>query len=639
MPKTIWVVLPLVLFGSWVGARVAMGRRPSRLALNVVSSLLLLLYVATTAGLGIFWVANQQLPVFDWHYLFGYCTAALVVLHLSFNLRVVLGYFRRRKREAEPVAERALWPSAAAALLVGAAGFALGLRHGESVLHVSWPGAATAGAGSAEAGDVIERFHAFSSHSRLSVLARAPIVEWGGPPSPFKSYSEAPRLALPEPARGGRPTEVALSTRAPAEGTRLALAGLATILHSGAGITLSDSGFQLRASPSSGALFPAELYVVARDVGGLPAGLYHYDPRGHALEKLPGGRLSAEDLGAPEDPAVAAASAVVVVSAVFRRSGIKYRDRAYRYVAADVGHLLENLRVAAGEIGAEGVFPTPFDEARLAGSIGLDDAEEGAMALFALLPPGARSPPRSERAAVEGETADRRYGPAPPPTGGLAALGATALVHRATSFRIASGRRKEALTPTDLPPSRAVQAVSAPPAPLPALDSIARRRSRRRFSRDPLPLAELSALLRAATAAGPIYSETVRLYVVANRVTGLEPGSYRFEARESRLVPVRLGDLAAEAGASALSQDVIGTAAAVLLSTFDRESLRKGGPREYRLAFFEAGMMAERVYLAGEARGLGVCSVGAFYDDEAAGLVGPWRHREWVAHFQAIGRL
>ncbi len=65
--------------------------------------MLLLLYVATTAGLGIFWVANQQLPVFDWHYLFGYGTALLVSLHLVFNFPTVWRFFaRRRTRATEP---------------------------------------------------------------------------------------------------------------------------------------------------------------------------------------------------------------------------------------------------------------------------------------------------------------------------------------------------------------------------------------------------------------------------------------------------------------------------------------------------------------------------------------------------------
>ena len=37
------------------------------------------------------------------------------------------------------------------------------------------------------------------------------------------------------------------------------------------------------------------------------------------------------------------------------------------------------------------------------------------------------------------------------------------------------------------------------------------------------------------------------------------------------------------------------------------------------------------------ARGLGACAVGAFYDDEAAALVGVDPAREWVVHFAALG--
>lgn len=41
-----------------------------------------------TAGLGMFWVANRHLPVFDWRCLFGYATVLLVVVNLAFNFRV-----------------------------------------------------------------------------------------------------------------------------------------------------------------------------------------------------------------------------------------------------------------------------------------------------------------------------------------------------------------------------------------------------------------------------------------------------------------------------------------------------------------------------------------------------------------------
>ena len=85
MPKILWVALPLLLAAAVLALQFLRGRAPSRTAINIVSSVLLLAYVATTAGLGIFWVANQQLPVFDWHYLFGYGTVLLVSLHLAFN--------------------------------------------------------------------------------------------------------------------------------------------------------------------------------------------------------------------------------------------------------------------------------------------------------------------------------------------------------------------------------------------------------------------------------------------------------------------------------------------------------------------------------------------------------------------------
>ena len=106
MPKVLWVALPLLIAAAVLAVQVLRGRAPSRHAINVGSSVLLLAYVATTAGLGIFWVANQQLPVFDWHYLFGYGTVLLVSLHLAFNFPVVWRFLRgagrRRPRRRRP---------------------------------------------------------------------------------------------------------------------------------------------------------------------------------------------------------------------------------------------------------------------------------------------------------------------------------------------------------------------------------------------------------------------------------------------------------------------------------------------------------------------------------------------------------
>ena len=92
VPKIIWVLLPLSMYAVVLAVLAWRGRAPSRVALNVQTSLLLIAYLLTTASLGVFWVANQQLPVFDWHYLFGYATLLLVSVHLVFNLPLVLSW-------------------------------------------------------------------------------------------------------------------------------------------------------------------------------------------------------------------------------------------------------------------------------------------------------------------------------------------------------------------------------------------------------------------------------------------------------------------------------------------------------------------------------------------------------------------
>jgi hypothetical protein len=54
MSKALWVGLPIALFFALVLAFAPLRRPPSRLAINVISSLLLLAYVAATAALGVF---------------------------------------------------------------------------------------------------------------------------------------------------------------------------------------------------------------------------------------------------------------------------------------------------------------------------------------------------------------------------------------------------------------------------------------------------------------------------------------------------------------------------------------------------------------------------------------------------------
>jgi nitroreductase len=89
----------------------------------------------------------------------------------------------------------------------------------------------------------------------------------------------------------------------------------------------------------------------------------------------------------------------------------------------------------------------------------------------------------------------------------------------------------------------------------------------------------------------------------------LAPGVYRYGPGHV-LTRVKGGNFAAAARSAALSQQVIGDAAVVLVLSAERGPMLAEGPRGYRHGFLDAGMIGERWLLGATARHLGACPVG-----------------------------
>jgi len=182
-------------------------------------------------------------------------------------------------------------------------------------------------------------------------------------------------------------------------------------------------------------------------------------------------------------------------------------------------------------------------------------------------------------------------------------------------------------------------------------EAIDHRRSVRKYSDQPLQLEELSRLLhaadgiteprygfRAAPSAGALYP--LELYVVTNRVRQLDQGIYHYLADSHSLELIRGGDFGGAAASAALGQEVIANAAAVLVVSAVMERTRKKyGSRAERYVLLEAGHVGQNVYLAATALGLGICAVGAFYDDELNRLLTLDAPREAALYLLAVGRL
>jgi SagB-type dehydrogenase family enzyme len=134
-----------------------------------------------------------------------------------------------------------------------------------------------------------------------------------------------------------------------------------------------------------------EIYLVAGKDGvdGLPAGVYHYLPEAHRLERLASGdvrtRLAEAALG---QRFVAAAPASIVIAADFARTTARYGDRGRRYVYMEAGHVGENVYLQAEADGLATVSVGAFREEAVAEVCGLP----GDLELLYIMPVGVRPP-------------------------------------------------------------------------------------------------------------------------------------------------------------------------------------------------------------------------------------------------------
>jgi SagB-type dehydrogenase family enzyme len=214
--------------------------------------------------------------------------------------------------------------------------------------------------------------------------------------------------------------------------------------------------------------------------------------------------------------------------------------------------------------------------------------------------------------------------------------------HRATSLVAEAGTRepRTGFAATDTEPLRLPSIV---PGDASLEPTIVKRRTRREFDAagviDLELLARLAVLAigrtapaepgswsppqghRAVPSAGATYS--VDLHLVARRVAGVSPGVYRYDALAHALWPCRCDFDDALFVRATLDQTWLRPAAAVfaLVGNLERIAPRYAS-RGYRYMLFEAGHVAQNLYLLGTAHGLCVQATGGFMDGVIAGLLG-----------------
>lgn len=176
------------------------------------------------------------------------------------------------------------------------------------------------------------------------------------------------------------------SRRLYAQGS-LTMEQIGQIFWAAQGVTDPERG--LRTAPSAGALYPLEVYLVAGEGGieGLEAGLFHYLPARHAIEKVRSGDLrqplAAACLG---QSWMARAPVLVVLTAEYERAERKYGARGQRYALMEAGHACQNLLLEVEALGLAAAVVGAFHDRNLSNALQLPEGREP----LAVIPIGQR---------------------------------------------------------------------------------------------------------------------------------------------------------------------------------------------------------------------------------------------------------
>jgi SagB-type dehydrogenase family enzyme len=164
--------------------------------------------------------------------------------------------------------------------------------------------------------------------------------------------------------------------------TPVQLSELAFLLWASTGIREKVNSFEFRTVPSAGALYPIETYIVANNVTNLPSGLYHYNIKSNELEQIRVGEFGKEVACAALNQEMCAEAPIIILwAALFSRSKWKYRQRAYRYIYLDAGHIAQNLALSATSIGLGSCQIGAFYDNELNNIVGVDGREESVIYL------------------------------------------------------------------------------------------------------------------------------------------------------------------------------------------------------------------------------------------------------------------
>jgi SagB-type dehydrogenase family enzyme len=486
---------------------------------------------------------------------------------------------------------------------------------------------------------IAQHYHERTKYDPRTINAKSKPPDWNQQPSPFKEYKIGSSFDL-KPFLTENPDKFANDP------TGLWWQRISQLLFCSYGLTgmvpTVGEPHYLRAAPSAGGLYPAELYLISRGTPLLPAGLFNYQVRTHSLVHFWENDLWTKLQSACFwHPVLENTQLALIVTTVFLRSQWRYQDRAYRRLCLDSGHLLSNLDLTCAMNDYRPHLIGSFMDEAINQMLYLDSAQEGAIAV---LPLADLLEVRQNLPLAKTITPTQTQTEYP----ALADGELLAYFHQATQIALNETMKVNwKLSPTErqrtdkynFPFCTKVPTATTAIAwgnQLEGLENtLLKRRSTRAYTGEPLTFNELKQLLDF-TYQPQHYAEQgldgtpdcfdlslVETFMVVSSVDGLEEGCYYYAPNSQELRQIRFKNFRQELHFLCLGQDLGRDAAVVLFHTADlKAAVATYGDRVYRYLHLDAGWLGQRLNLAAIHLGLGVSGIAGFFDDQVNEVLG-----------------
>lgn len=374
-----------------------------------------------------------------------------------------------------------------------------------------------------------------------------------------------------------------------------------------------------RPVPSAGGLYPCHLYVLVRGSTQIETGLYYCDMIHQRLGLIQ--NIRDESDKHPQD-------LLFFISGQPDISSWKYRDRAFRYVLLDAGHLAEGLQLALTAFGYEGRFDCAVGNSNLSKLLSVDGIREIPVCTVSTVKSG-HLPVMEGKPARSNEPDFKR--PIYPLLESV--------------LQIYQNHRQSAGLVNPVPMSGSLQP-QGPGLEMSYRKAVLERSSRRNFNSGTLKYGDAAQLIRTA-ASLIVQSDTDRestlsdldVGFVCENIENMESGLYYISKEDGRPQSVQKGHFHKFIAHICLDQMWMANAAMQFVFVSDLKSLEQNwGPQGYARVLVHAGRVAHRIYLAAQALGLGCCAVGALYDHEAQELF-DLNQDQALFYVVAVGRV